>query len=211
MEKEERNAIRARYDVAMKEGIPYEFAPQIATLLNAIPKLLDALENTGPEIVGLKIMAEQAIAERNAAEEKLQKLQKLQDKCDDLDGRYQTIRLMTEAITTKAGMEFAETFAQIMFDNRRLKEEWIAKLRLKGVKAAHPNDGWVDRTANTVTFSYPDFDDGVGLGDVIALGWPQRGSWRLVKVVEVLKRPIFWLEISGKYRAYRFEDIREEK
>jgi hypothetical protein len=51
--------------------------------------------------------------------------------------------------------------------------EWIAMLRSKGVKAAHPDDGWVDRRKNTVLFTYPQFNDGAAVGDLVALGWPQ--------------------------------------
>lgn len=60
----------------------------------------------------------------------------------------------------------------------------IADLRAQGVKAAHPDDGWVDRRRNEVRFVYPAFNDGVQVGDVIALGWPWSG-YRLVRVVEV--------------------------
>lgn len=56
------------------------------------------------------------------------------------------------------------------------QSEWIAALRDAGVKAAHPDDGWVDRERNTVFFCYPQFDDGVAVGDLIALGWPQWNS-----------------------------------
>lgn len=65
--------------------------------------------------------------------------------------------------------------------------EWIAALRDAGVKAAHPDDGWVDRERNTVFFCYPQFDDGVAVGDLIALGWPQWNSkkpqHRIVRVI----------------------------
>lgn len=65
--------------------------------------------------------------------------------------------------------------------------EWIAALRDAGVKAAHPDDGWVDRVENTVYFCYPQFDDGVGIGDLIALGWPQwrskKPKHRIVRVI----------------------------
>ena len=64
--------------------------------------------------------------------------------------------------------------------------EWIAELRAAGVKAAHPDDGWVDRDVDTVYFCYPQFDDGVAVGDLIALGWPKwnskKAQHRIVRV-----------------------------
>jgi hypothetical protein len=62
------------------------------------------------------------------------------------------------------------------------------------VKASHPDDGWVDRKgrrntfgyvpeADSVQFAYPQFNDGVKVGDKIALGWADR--WRIVVVTEI--------------------------
>lgn len=71
---------------------------------------------------------------------------------------------------------------------------WVARLRAMGVKAAHPDDGWVKRneTPPKVFFSYPAFNDGVQEGDLIALGAPyhhggykwgtDRWKYRLVRV-----------------------------
>jgi hypothetical protein len=52
------------------------------------------------------------------------------------------------------------------------KAKWINNLRLQGIRAAHPNDGWVDRSLNRVSFAYPHFNDGVRPGDFVMLGWP---------------------------------------
>lgn len=62
------------------------------------------------------------------------------------------------------------------------EDGWIARLRADGVRAAHPDDGWVDRDAGTVRFVYPQFDDGVVPGCVVALGWPD--GHRLVRLLE---------------------------
>ena len=67
-------------------------------------------------------------------------------------------------------------FADVAAGMERNQDSWIAALRAAGVRAAHPDDGWVDREENTVYFCYPQFDDGVAVGDLIALGWPQWGS-----------------------------------
>lgn len=68
----------------------------------------------------------------------------------------------------------------ICLDAQARLDEWRAALRAAGIKAAHPNDGWVDREALTVIMVYPDFDDGAGVGDVIALGWPD--NYRLAVI-----------------------------
>ncbi len=63
------------------------------------------------------------------------------------------------------------------------EKEWIKKLRADGIKASHPDDGWVDRDVNKVFLSYPQFNDGIQIGDRIALGW----SWeyRIVRVTKI--------------------------
>jgi hypothetical protein len=69
-----------------------------------------------------------------------------------------------------AGNHFLGVFAQCQREMEEEETVWIAKLRAEGVKAAHPDDGWVDRKGNTVHFAYPQFNDGAGVGDRIALG-----------------------------------------
>lgn len=69
------------------------------------------------------------------------------------------------------------------------ERKWIAMLRSKGIKAAHPDDGWVSRKGqrdhmgrmgdNSVALCYPQFNDGIKSGDFIALGWPEK--FRIVR------------------------------
>ena len=66
----------------------------------------------------------------------------------------------------------------------RDKAKWCDELKGQGVKAAHPDDGWVDREKNSVYFAYPHFDLGVQVGDLIALGW-HFDKTRIVEVVEI--------------------------
>jgi hypothetical protein len=67
--------------------------------------------------------------------------------------------------------------------SERAKEQaWADDLIRRGVKAAHPDDGWVNREENTVTFAYPRFDHSPAAGDVIALGDPDK--FRLVRVTD---------------------------
>lgn len=51
------------------------------------------------------------------------------------------------------------------------KAKWVSELRKSGFKAAHPNDGWVDREKKELHFAYPHFNDGAGVGDLVMLGW----------------------------------------
>jgi hypothetical protein len=63
------------------------------------------------------------------------------------------------------------------------EREWIADLRARGVKAAHPDDGWVKRDTDRVHLEYPQFNDGLDVGALLALGRP--GEYRIVRVVGV--------------------------
>jgi hypothetical protein len=75
------------------------------------------------------------------------------------------------------------------------QDDWVSRLRACGVKAAHPDDGWVNRQENTVTLQYPQYDDGAGVGDLVALGWPY--GHRLVRLTE---RVPLWYSPSGKWK-----------
>lgn len=96
-------------------------------------------------------------------------------------------------------MSLARSVDREMADERTA---WIAELRAKGVKAAHPDDGWVDREASVLTLVYPQFNDGVSPGDLVALGWPP-GSFkcktRLVRLTMSARR--FWDEKSWHFEA----------
>ena len=84
--------------------------------------------------------------------------------------------------------EFVALHRSIAVTMEQQQEEWIATLRVAGVKAAHPDDGWVNRKDNYVQFAYPQFNDGAKAGDLIALGWPQWGDkkprHRIVRLIE---------------------------
>lgn len=82
--------------------------------------------------------------------------------------------------------EIAKRWRTSCIESDKKEDEWIEQLREQGVKAAHPDDGWVDRRENSVFFSYPQFYDGVSVGDKIALGWPT-GKTRIVKVTGTKK------------------------
>lgn len=77
---------------------------------------------------------------------------------------------------------------------RELDDElssWIRELRAKGVKGAHPPDGWFDKK-NRVTVVNPQFDDGVRVGDFVVLGWgykDRRSPDRLYVVTAIESSP----------------------
>lgn len=70
------------------------------------------------------------------------------------------------------------------------QDAWIAKLRAEGVKASHPDDGWVNREENIAQLVYPHFNDGVEVGDKIALGQPW-GDHRIVTVERITMSRFF--------------------
>lgn len=95
---------------------------------------------------------------------------------------YRELLTMLGSLTTSnPGLQAA--WAKTCYDMAEQKADWIAGLRQAGIKAAHPDDGWIDRKENSVHFAYPHFDDGVQVGDLIALGWPYKKTWRTVRVV----------------------------
>ncbi len=90
-------------------------------------------------------------------------------------------------------------WTQICHEAHDLEVAWLSMLRREGIKAAHPDDGWVNRQKNTVHFAYPQFDDGAGIGDRIALGWAS-DKWRIVTIMgrsdDLLERWAFSEDIA---------------
>jgi hypothetical protein len=73
----------------------------------------------------------------------------------------------------------------IVLEQKYKERDWIDDLKSKGVKAAHPDDGWIDRKENSIYFAYPQFNEGVQINDIIALG--DEDKYRLVKVIDIKK------------------------
>jgi len=94
--------------------------------------------------------------------------------------------------------DFVEIFNKSVSDRVEATKSWVAVLRNKGVKAAHPNDGWVDRGLKNVKFCYPNFNDGVVVGDRIALGNYSKST--IVNVVKITEDKYFG---SGKTYHYK--------
>jgi GTP-dependent phosphoenolpyruvate carboxykinase len=102
---------------------------------------------------------------------------------------------------SEAGDAFVRGYMLLVKEHQERQAEWVAALRAQGVKAAHPNDGWNDRMQQIIHFSYPQFDDGVQVGDVIAVGRPD--EYTLCKVTEIVKKR--GLLLLSEYVSYRWE------
>lgn len=63
-----------------------------------------------------------------------------------------------------------EVMKKICDDQKKKLETFIEKLRSIGIKALHYNDGWHNRKDRSFRLVYPSFDDGVEIGDNVALG-----------------------------------------
>lgn len=84
--------------------------------------------------------------------------------------------------------ESGTTPASIVVDSayqiEKEQDEWVAALRARGIKAAHPDDGWVKKDENKLFFCYPQFNDLAGVGDLVALGYPwlKKSGSRIVRL-----------------------------
>lgn len=86
--------------------------------------------------------------------------------------------------------EFCESMMRIENEQEIKEKKWIEWLRLGGIKAAHPNDGWHKPDKETFhagyfELSYPQFDDGIEEGDMVVLGTPSQ--FRVVQVKKIKK------------------------
>jgi hypothetical protein len=85
---------------------------------------------------------------------------------------------------------FRQTWIDVCNNYKANEAKWVAMLKEKGYKAAHPDDGWVNRVANEVRFVYPQFKYKLQPGDLVALG----NSDRFRTVIITGSRPFFHLE-----------------
>ena len=99
---------------------------------------------------------------------------------------------------------FAKHFKKICMNNYNKTTEWINKLIAEGYKAAHPDDGWVDRERNEVYLCYPHFDIGVDVGDKIVLGCSEK--YRVVKITG--KRKNTFSTKENPMIHWKFEEVK---
>jgi len=107
-----------------------------------------------------------------------------------------------DGLCESSNPEFVATWNNVVEEQRIKETKWVEDLRSQGVKAAHPDDGWVNRKEDSVLLCYPQFNDGVEVGDTIALGWAWDDT-RLVKVTDIIVLPF------GNPR-YKFEPMEIE-
>lgn len=96
-----------------------------------------------------------------------------------------------------------DTWNKIVAERERKTKEFCNYLISVGVKALHPDDGWVDRKKNTVFLSYPSFKLDIAVGDKIALGNYEK--YRIVEVVEIIPYTICLGE-SNRFK-YKFIEV----
>lgn len=104
-------------------------------------------------------------------------------------------------VTVSGDPEFVALWHKIGSEMEHQEIDWVSQLRAEGIKAAHPDDGWVDRTNNEFQFQYPQFNDGVKEGSLVALGWPSYKTCRIVRVTNI-RKTMFGCE------KYKFEQVR---
>jgi len=97
---------------------------------------------------------------------------------------------------------FMEHWKNICMEADKKEEQWVNKLRADGVSASHPNDGWINRKDNELILIYPEFNDGVKIGSIVALGDPDK--YKLVKIIDHRKG------IIGDINYWKFEEHKLE-
>ena len=86
----------------------------------------------------------------------------------------------------RAADSFFETWSAVIEESRLKERAWISHLLDMGVKAAHRNDGWVDREKHLIALVYPFFYHSIAIGDLIAIGDPD--EYFLARITGVVER-----------------------
>lgn len=93
-------------------------------------------------------------------------------------------------ITGQAALVY--DFIAICEEDTRKRRIWIAGLRTQGIRAAFPDDGWHDRERQRILSSYPHFNDGVQVGDTIAIGDHQGYIMQMITGIEITRMGLVW-------------------
>ncbi len=89
-----------------------------------------------------------------------------------------------------------QTLTKVLLEEKVKHDAWITQLKKDGVKAAIPDDGWVDREKKCLCFTLAYFTGRISKGDVVAIGWPDK--YRLVSMTGRTKKrwqwqaPLWW-------------------
>lgn len=105
-----------------------------------------------------------------------------------------------------AAAEFVRIYDDVCRKSEESNAQWITKLRAAGIKAAHPDDGWVDRERNEIHLAYPQFHDGLEVGDLLALGY-HFADTRLVEVTGFRENRVAIGAIDGKRFYVQFKEV----
>jgi hypothetical protein len=125
---------------------------------------------------------------------------------------YEATITLRDGSRVSGSREHIDRVRRIERDLVAEERAWIERLRDEGVRAAHPDDGWVNREESYVSLMYPQFNDGLATGSLLALGWPgdNKGvfsGYRIVRVTEIrCTRNIFAVGDLGWWEAV-FEEI----
>lgn len=109
-----------------------------------------------------------------------------------------------DGLMTSTNAHHILSYNQICEDYENSRALWISELKANGYKAAHPDDGWVNRENNTVQFAYPHFNLFPQVGDKIMLGWHSEPNNRTVEITSVQE-----VGICSKRTEYKFKDSDE--
>ena len=89
--------------------------------------------------------------------------------------------LTADGVRHESNLENIQKILGIYNTQSKKDEELIKRLRSEGVKAAHPDDGWHEREKHYIQLSYPLFNDGVDVGDRIALTRPTK-TYKIIRI-----------------------------
>lgn len=95
--------------------------------------------------------------------------------------------------------EFKELWESAVLDTAGAESVWIEELQRQGISAAHPDDGWVNKEKNYFSLVYPQFNTGVQIGSIVALG--NATKYRLIKVTRIVST----IQFAGD--KYYFDEL----
>lgn len=97
-------------------------------------------------------------------------------------------------------------FMKAMMEMEHERNVWLEKLMAAGIRAVHPDDGWVNRNEDTFILHYPYFDLGVRIGDRVVLGSPK--EYRIVEVTGIEQRGVISSITYHKFKVIETIDNR---